>query len=101
MKHLLANFKSFTLEQVPQTQNSHVDSLATLATSVGERLLRIILVENLVTLAYNKQTIVRVNFTLVGPSWMNPIVSFLKDGTLPKDRIEVEKTKILRSLGYS
>ena len=63
MKCLLANFESFTLEQVPQSQNSHVDSLATLATLVGERLSRIILVENLVTPAYNKQTVVGVNFT--------------------------------------
>ena len=92
VKHLLTNFESFTLEQVPQSQSSHVDSLATLATSVGERLSRIILVENLVTLAYNKQIAMGVNFTQVGPSWMDPIVSFLKDGNFLEDRIEAEKT---------
>lgn len=48
--------------------------------------------ENLVTLAYNKQATVGVNFTRIGPSWMDPIVSFLKDGTLLEDIIEAEKT---------
>jgi len=36
---------------------------------------------------------VGVHFTQVGPSWMDPIVSFLRDGTLPENRIEVEKTR--------
>lgn len=93
MKRLLTNFESFTLEQVPQSQSSHIDSLANLATLVGERLLRIILVENLVTPAYNKQTAVGVNFTQVGPSWMDSIVSFLKDGNLHEDRVKAEKTR--------
>lgn len=48
--------------------------------------------ENLVTLAYNKQATVGVNFTQIGHSWMDPIVSFLKDGTLLEDIIEAEKT---------
>lgn len=98
VKRLLANFESFTLQQVPRSQNSHAFSLATLATSIREWLSRIRLVKNLVTPAYNKQTIVGVNFTLVGPSWMDPIVSFLKDGNLPEGRIEAEKTR--RGTGF-
>lgn len=93
VKRLLGNFHSLALEQVPQSKKSHVDSLATLATLIGERLPRIILVENLVTPAYDKQTLVGVHFRWVGPSWMDPIVSFLKDGTLPKDKTKAEKTQ--------
>ena len=91
-KHLLDSFKSFTLEQFPRSKNFHVDSLATLATLAEERLLRIILVENLVIPIYDKQTLVGVNFTQVGPSWMDLIASFLKDETLPKDKTKAEKT---------
>lgn len=53
VKRFLGNFHSFTLEQAPRSKNSHANSLATLATSIGERLSRIILVENLVTPAYD------------------------------------------------
>ena len=91
VKHLLANFESFTLERVSQSQNSHANSLATLATSTGERLPRIILVEYFVTLTYNKQMLVGVNFTRVGPN-LDSIVSFLRDGFLLTDRIEEDKT---------
>ena len=89
---MLDSFDSFNLKQIPRSKNSHVDSLATLATSTGERLPMIILVENLFTPTYDKLTLVGVNFTRVCPSWMDPIMSFLKDGTLLEDRNEVEKT---------
>ena len=41
VKLLQSDFESFTLKQVPRSRNSHADSLATLATSVGGSLLRI------------------------------------------------------------
>ena len=93
VKGLLGNFHSFALEQVPQSKNSDADSLATLATLIGERLPTIILVENLLTPDYDKQTSMGVHFMRVAPSWMDSIVSFLKDGTLPKDRTEAKKTR--------
>lgn len=34
---------------------------------------------------------VGINNIQVGSSWIDPMVSFLKDGTLLEDRIEVEK----------
>ena len=33
---------------------------------------------------------IRVHSVQVGPSWMNHLVSFLKDGSLPEDKGEVE-----------
>lgn len=86
VKHLLDSFNSFTLEQVHQSKNSHADSLATLATLIGEGLMSIILVEKLVTLAYEKQTPVDVNYTRVSLSWMDLIVLFLKNRTFLEDR---------------
>lgn len=53
--------------------------------------------EDLATPAYDTQMSVGVHFKRVGPSWMDPILSFLNNGTLPEDRTEVEKkcTKVL------
>ena len=62
-------FHSFILEQVPRSKNSHVDSLATLATMSREKLPRIILAEDLVSLAYDMQVPIRVHpheWVLVG-----------------------------------
>ena len=45
------------------------------------------------TSAYDIQVPIRVHFTRVGPSWMDPVVTFLKNGTLPEDRVEAEKIR--------
>ena len=37
-KHLQSGFESFTLQQIPRSRNTHVDSLATLATSSAQDL---------------------------------------------------------------
>ena len=36
---------------------------------------------------------VQIHQVIVDPSWMNPIVSFLKNDTLPEEKSEVEKYK--------
>ena len=46
-RRLQSSFKFFTLQQIPRSGNTHVDSLATLATSSGQGLRRVILVEDL------------------------------------------------------
>ena len=47
VKRLQSDFGSFNLTHVPRSENTHADSLATLATSSAHDLLRIILVEDL------------------------------------------------------
>ena len=44
-RHLQSGFESFTLQQIPRNKNTHVDSLATLATSSAQDLPWVILVE--------------------------------------------------------
>ena len=83
---IVRGFHSFMLEQFPQSKNSHVDLLATLATISRENLPKIILVEDYAIPAYDILTSVGVNFMRVGPSWMDPLVAFLKSGILPKDK---------------
>ena len=62
-----------------------------LATSSGLGLPQVITVEDLVAPSHDDQFSVRVHSIQVRPSWMDPLVSFLKQGLLPKDRGEVEK----------
>ena len=86
VKRLLGGFHSFMLEQFPQSKNSHVDLLATLATISRENLPKIILVEDYAIPAYDILTSVGVNFMRVGPSWMDPLVAFLKVEYYPRTR---------------
>ncbi|XP_075665413.1 uncharacterized protein LOC142635083 [Castanea sativa] len=77
--------------QVPRSKNSHVDSLATLATISRENLPRIILVEDYALPAYDISVSIGVNFTRVGPSWMDPLIAFLKSGILPEEKTKAER----------
>ncbi|XP_075640608.1 uncharacterized protein LOC142612397 [Castanea sativa] len=81
----------FSLEHVPRGKNSHADLLATLAAMSKENLPRIILLKDYALPAYDVPNPIGVNFTWVGPSWMDPLVVFLKNGTLPEDRIKAKK----------
>ena len=50
-----SDFEVFSIKQILRSQNSHVDSLATLATSLGLGLPQVIIVEDLVALSkYNR-----------------------------------------------
>ena len=46
-RRLQSSFEFFTIQQIPRSRNTHADSLATLATSFGQSLPRVILVEDL------------------------------------------------------
>ena len=69
----------------------HADSLATLAISLAHGLPQVIFVEDLCRADGIKKEIVQIHQVRVGPSWMDPIVSFLKDDTLPEEKLEAEK----------
>ena len=47
VKWAQAQFKSFVLKQIPRGQNSHVNSLAMLATYLGSILPRVVIVEDM------------------------------------------------------
>ncbi|XP_075670217.1 uncharacterized protein LOC142639982 [Castanea sativa] len=87
---LQSSFKFFTIQQIPRSRNTHTDSLATLATSSGQDLPRDILVKDL-----HKPTKenVQVHQIMVGSSWMDPLVLFLKEGTLPDEKGEADKIR--------
>ena len=83
IKHLQKKFESFNLQHIPRGENTHVDSLDTLATSSAQNLPRIILVEDLGELPGEKGNMICINHVRVGPSWMDPIIQFLSKDVVP------------------
>ncbi|XP_075664809.1 uncharacterized protein LOC142634404 [Castanea sativa] len=87
------SFKFFTLQQIPRSRNTHANSLATLATSSRQGLPRVIIVEDLYKPTEEKKERVQVHRVMVGPNWMDPLVLFLKEGTLPDEKGEADKVQ--------
>ena len=93
VKHLQPNFDLFSLSHISRSGNTHADSLATLATSSTGGLPRIILVKLLDRAREVAKGTIHVHKVKVGPSWMDPIVKFLKDDILPEEKSEAEKIR--------
>ena len=93
VKRLRLGFDLFSLSHISRSGNTHADSLATLATSSVGQLPRIILVEHLDGASKVAKNTTRVHEIRVGPSWMDPIVAFLKNDILPETKSEVEKIR--------
>ena len=93
VRFLQQKFESFNLHHIPRSGNTHTDSLATLASSLAQSLARVILVEELHKPTEIKGVEAHVQQIRVGSSWMDPIISFLKEDTLSSDKLEVEKTR--------
>ena len=93
VKCLQPNFDLFSLSHISRGGNAHADSLATLATSSAGGLPRIILVEHLYRAGEVAKGMVCVYEVRVGPSWMEPIVKFLKDDILLEEKSEAEKIR--------
>ena len=93
VKRLQSDFDIFSLSHISRSENTHADSLATLATSSVGGLPRIILVENLDKANEVAKGMVHIHEVRVGPSWMDPIVGFLKDDILPEEKSEAKKIR--------
>ena len=91
VRRLQSGFESFSLLHIPRNENTHADSLATLATSLAQDLSRVILVEDLYRPTEGKREMVHVHQIKVGLSWMDPILLFLKEDILPEDKSKVDK----------
>ena len=93
VKCLQARFNYFSLMHVSRSGNTHADSLATLATSSAQPLPRVILVEDLYRPSMVRTELVHVHSVRAGPSWMDPLVLFLKDDILPEEKSEADKVR--------
>ena len=86
-------FESFNLLQIPRSENTYADSLATLATSSAQSLPQVILVEDLYKPTEMKREMVHIHQIRVGPSWMDSIVLFLKEDILLEWKSETNKVR--------
>ena len=93
VKRLQLGFDLFSLSHIARSGNTHADSLATLATSLVGQLPQIILVEHLGGASKVAKNTTRVHEIRVGPSWMDPIVAFLKVDIMPEAKSEAEKIR--------
>ena len=91
MRHLQSGFKSFNPLHIPRSGNTYADFLATLVASLAQGLPWVILVEDLYKPVGVKREVVHVHQVRAGPSWMDPVISFLKDNILPEEKSEVAK----------
>ena len=68
VRHLQSGFKSFSLQHIPRSGNTHADSVATPATSFAWSLPQVILIEDLCKPTKVKEKRVHVHQVRVGPS---------------------------------
>ncbi|KAL5549382.1 hypothetical protein UlMin_004613 [Ulmus minor] len=86
-----------TIIQVPRAENTNADALARLATGLEERLLKTVPIEILEVPSIDKPE--QVGSIVVRPCWIDPIISFLRDGMLPADKFEARHLRF-RSARY-
>ena len=93
VKCLQSGFDSFDLLHISKNGNTHVDSLAMLATSSTQNLPQVILIENLYKPTEIRRETTRIHQIRSWASWMDSIIQFLKEDTLPEERTEADKVQ--------
>ena len=71
--------------QVGRTQNTHADALSNLASPIESGMSRTVKFGSVDKLSINREELQQVGCAELGPSWMDPIIAYLKDDTLPED----------------
>ena len=84
-RSLLAKFESIHVAQIGREHNSHTDILTKLATALESDIQRTVCIETLAQPSFQspKESICSISSQ---PSWMDPILSYLKDNKLPEDK---------------
>ncbi|GJR47607.1 reverse transcriptase domain-containing protein [Tanacetum coccineum] len=89
-KSLVSGFNNFSISQVPRSKNKKVDALSKIASTSFAHLSKQVLVEVLKEKSIQEEEVATV-VEEEGPTWMTPIIEYLKEGTLPYDRKEASK----------
>ncbi|XP_020417953.1 uncharacterized protein LOC109948673 [Prunus persica] len=95
-RHLLATFDAHLISQVPRSENSHADALARLASALEQGIGRHIHIEFLDQPSTQAPLICTIDHS---PTWMDPILKFLQNQTLPADSAEARRIRY-RSTRY-
>ncbi|XP_004308264.1 PREDICTED: uncharacterized protein LOC101303566 [Fragaria vesca subsp. vesca] len=96
---LLQHFTSYKLTQIPRAKNSKADALARLTTTLPESTPPDVHIEILdkpsISKAYSEIFVLEAPSQ---PSWMDPFVAFISNGTLPGDKQEAQRLRHKASL---
>ncbi|XP_022850205.1 uncharacterized protein LOC111372209 [Olea europaea var. sylvestris] len=93
--NLLPSFEKFKIIQIPHIENALVDALSKLASSKDSKLLPIVPIEYLLTPSTEAPKVMSIERT---PTWIQPIIAYLKDQVMPTNKDEAYKLR--RSLGH-
>ncbi|GJW37609.1 reverse transcriptase domain-containing protein [Tanacetum coccineum] len=89
-KNLISGFANFSISQVRRSKNKKADTLSKIAPTSFAHLSKQVLVEVLKEKSIQEKEVATV-VEEEGPTWMTPIVEYLRDGTLPDDKKEASK----------
>ncbi|KAL5541181.1 hypothetical protein UlMin_042654 [Ulmus minor] len=96
-KELLGQFDTVTITQIPRNKNTNADALARLTTGLEDILLKTVPLEILDEPSIDKHQ--QVDAISDKPTWIDPIIAYLRDGTLPQDKFEARRLRY-RSTRY-
>ncbi|GJS99663.1 reverse transcriptase domain-containing protein [Tanacetum coccineum] len=92
-KSLISGFANFSISQVPGSKNKKAGALSKIASTSFAHLSKHVLVEVLKEKSIQEREVATV-VEEEGPTWMTPIIEYLRDETLPNDRKEASKLRI-------
>ncbi|GJS62929.1 reverse transcriptase domain-containing protein [Tanacetum coccineum] len=92
-KSLISGFANFSISQVPRSKNKKADALSKIASTSFAHLSKQVLIEVLKEKSIQEREVATV-VEEEGPTWMTPIIEYLRDETLTDDRKEASKLRI-------
>ncbi|GKC50641.1 reverse transcriptase domain-containing protein [Tanacetum coccineum] len=92
-KNLFSDFANFSISQVPRSKNKKANALSKIVSTSFAHLSKQVMVEVLKEKSIQEKEVATV-VEEEGPTWMTPIVEYLRDGTLPDDKKEASKLRI-------
>ncbi|XP_073101285.1 uncharacterized protein [Elaeis guineensis] len=94
VRDLVAHLKYLEISHISRSENARADALSRLATSAYDTLGRT-LVESLEQPSIDRAK--KILQLTIEPSWMDPIVQYLTDGTSPEDPTEAKRLRWVAS----
>nr|GEV15142.1 reverse transcriptase domain-containing protein [Tanacetum cinerariifolium] len=94
VKILVSGFANFSINQVPRSKNKKADGLSKIESTSIAHLSKQVFVEILKEKSTQEKEVTTV-VEKDGPTWMTPIIKYLKERTLPGDRKEARKLRIM------
>ncbi|XP_075636794.1 uncharacterized protein LOC142609038 [Castanea sativa] len=91
-KQMMGNFMTVKIERIARGQNRHADSLATLASSIINKVPWLIKMELVPEPSIAARALI-LQVTEVEKCWMDPIIDFLSEDRAPEDEKEAAKVR--------